>query len=115
MPAATKLATGVPGVLRQAVDCLAPRGTCGSIGAAAMGTEVSLDMNVILTAGRAIRGKSIGVAPEAELASATAADNRRIAAVDAGQGVGMVTDAAPVGEVIDRLCTGARELLARWA
>ncbi len=48
--------TGVPEVLRQAVDCLAPRGTCGSIGAAAMGTEVSLDMNVILTAGRAVRG-----------------------------------------------------------
>jgi nitronate monooxygenase len=50
----------------------------------------------------------------AELARATAADDRRIAAVDAGQGVGMVTDAAPVSEVIDRLCTGARELLAGW-
>jgi aryl-alcohol dehydrogenase len=48
--------TGVPALLRQAVDCLAPRGTCGSIGAAAMGTEVSLDMNTILVAGRSIRG-----------------------------------------------------------
>jgi nitronate monooxygenase len=54
------------------------------------------------------------VAAEAELASAIAADDRRIAAVDAGQGVGMVTDAAPVGEVIDRLCTGAYELLTSW-
>ncbi|OBK39929.1 2-nitropropane dioxygenase [Mycobacterium sp. 1245111.1] len=52
---------------------------------------------------------------EAELATAIAADDRRIAAVDAGQGVAMVTDVAPVGEVIDRLCTGARELLAGWA
>ena len=32
--------TGVPALLRQAVDCLAPRGTCGVIGAAAIGTEV---------------------------------------------------------------------------
>jgi nitronate monooxygenase len=52
---------------------------------------------------------------EAELATAIAADDRRIAAVDAGQGVGMVTDVAPVGEVIDRLCTGARELLSGWS
>src|SRR6202012_4355003 len=52
---------------------------------------------------------------EAELASAIAADNRRIAAVDAGQGVGMVNDVMPVGEVIERLCTGAHELLAGWA
>src|ERR1700742_4400266 len=51
---------------------------------------------------------------EAELAAAVAADDRRVAAVDAGQGVGMVTDVAPVGEVIDRLCTGAQELLAGW-
>jgi len=46
----------VPALLRQAVDCLGPRGTCGVIGAAALGTEVSLDMNTILVAGRAIRG-----------------------------------------------------------
>src|ERR1700722_12239724 len=51
---------------------------------------------------------------EAELATAIAADDRRIAAVDAGQGVGMVTGVAPVGEVIDRLCAGAYELLAGW-
>ncbi len=51
---------------------------------------------------------------EAELAAATTADDRRIAAVDAGQGVGMVTDVAPVAEVIDRLCSGAHDLLARW-
>ena len=48
--------TGVPALLRQAVDCLAPRGICGVIGAAAMGTEVSLDTNTILVAGRSIRG-----------------------------------------------------------
>jgi nitronate monooxygenase len=52
---------------------------------------------------------------ERELAVATAADDRRTAPVDAGQGVGMVTDVAPVGEVIERLCAGAEQLLARWA
>jgi nitronate monooxygenase len=51
---------------------------------------------------------------EAELANAITADDRRIAAVDAGQGVGMVTDVAPVAEVIDRLCSGAHDLLGRW-
>ena len=49
-------ATGVPTVLRQAVDCLAPLGTCGVIGAPAFGTEVLLDVNTILVAGRTVRG-----------------------------------------------------------
>jgi aryl-alcohol dehydrogenase len=49
-------ATGSPEVLRQAVDCLAPLGTCGVIGAPAFGTEVTLDVNTILVAGRAVRG-----------------------------------------------------------
>jgi aryl-alcohol dehydrogenase len=48
--------TGVPAVLRQAVDCLAPLGMCGVIGAPPFGAEVSLDVNVILTAGRGLRG-----------------------------------------------------------
>jgi aryl-alcohol dehydrogenase len=48
--------TAVPAVLRQAVECTAPTGVCGMIGAAAFGTEVSLDMNSILTAGRTLRG-----------------------------------------------------------
>lgn len=50
-----------------------------------------------------------------ELAAATAADDPRIAAVDAGQGVGMIGDDASVAEVIDEMCTGAERLLARWA
>ncbi|OBI88585.1 NAD(P)H-dependent flavin oxidoreductase [Mycobacterium asiaticum] len=37
------------------------------------------------------------------------------APVDAGQGVGMVRDAATVGEVIEEMCSGAQRLLARWA
>ncbi len=48
--------TGSPQVLRQTVDCLAPRGICGVIGAPAFGTEVSLDVNTILTGGRTVRG-----------------------------------------------------------
>jgi len=53
-------------------------------------------------------------AAKEELAVATAADDRRTAPVDAGQGVGMVTGVAPVREVIDRLCEGAEQLLAAW-
>ena len=48
--------SGLAPVLRQAVDCLAPTGTCGVIGAPAFGTEVSLDVNTILTGGRVVRG-----------------------------------------------------------
>ncbi len=49
-----------------------------------------------------------------ELAVAIAADDRRTAPVDAGQGVGMVTGVAPVDQVIERLCAGAEKLLAAW-
>jgi nitronate monooxygenase len=51
---------------------------------------------------------------QGELAAAIAADDRRTAPVDAGQGVGMVTGVAPVGQVIERLCAGAEKLLAGW-
>jgi len=47
--------TALPMVFRQAVDCLALRGVCGLVGAPALGTEVSLDMNNILF-GRTVRG-----------------------------------------------------------
>ncbi len=47
---------GLPQVLRQAVDCLTPTGVCGVIGAPAFGTEVTLDVNTILTGGRVVRG-----------------------------------------------------------
>lgn len=48
-------ATANPQVLRQAVDCLTVTGTCGLIGAAPLGTEVTLDMASILF-GRTLRG-----------------------------------------------------------
>lgn len=35
--------------------------------------------------------------------------------VDAGQGVGMIRDDATVGEVIEVMCSGAEQLLSRWA
>ena len=47
--------TASPAVFRQAVDCLTLLGVCGLIGAAALGTEVALDMNTILF-GRTVRG-----------------------------------------------------------
>ena len=50
----------------------------------------------------------------AELAAGIAGDDRRIAPVDAGQGVAMVTGVAPAGQVIEQLCAGAQRLLAGW-
>jgi aryl-alcohol dehydrogenase len=47
--------TAVPAVLRCAVDCLAPGGTCAHVGIAAPGTEVSLNMSTLLS-GRHVRG-----------------------------------------------------------
>ncbi|UNM96225.1 NAD(P)-dependent alcohol dehydrogenase [Ignatzschineria rhizosphaerae] len=47
--------TGIPAVLRQAVDVLAFLGTCGVIGAADPKAEVSLNINQILN-GKTVRG-----------------------------------------------------------
>jgi nitronate monooxygenase len=49
-----------------------------------------------------------------ELAAAVAADDRRVAPVDAGEGVGMIRDGASVAEVIEQMCAGAESLLAGW-
>jgi aryl-alcohol dehydrogenase len=49
-------ASGSPQALRAAVECLAPTGVCGIVGAPAMGTEVSLDVNQVMTGGRVVRG-----------------------------------------------------------
>lgn len=47
--------TGLPAVVRQAVESLALTGICGMIGVSRLGTEVTLDMNSILF-GRGLRG-----------------------------------------------------------
>ena len=47
--------TGLPSVVRQAVDSLRLTGVCGVIGVAPLGTEIALDMNGILF-GRTVRG-----------------------------------------------------------
>jgi aryl-alcohol dehydrogenase len=49
-------ATGIPSVLQQAVYCTGPGGVCGLIGAPPFGTEVSLDVNLMLAMGRTLRG-----------------------------------------------------------
>jgi aryl-alcohol dehydrogenase len=43
-------------VIRQAISCLAPRGTRGIVGASDVGTEVTFDELHIMTGGRSIRG-----------------------------------------------------------
>lgn len=50
----------------------------------------------------------------AELAAGIGADDRRVAPVDAGQGVGMIHGSRPAGVVIDEMCAGAELLLNRW-
>lgn len=47
--------TGLPAVVRQAVDSLTLTGVCGVMGVSPLGTEISLDLNGILF-GRALRG-----------------------------------------------------------
>lgn len=49
-------ASGRPAVLRQAIDALAIRGTCGIVGAPALGTEASFDVNGVMTTGKRIIG-----------------------------------------------------------
>lgn len=48
--------SGRPTVLRQAIDALAIRGTCGIVGAPALGTEASFDVNSVMTTGKRIIG-----------------------------------------------------------
>ena len=47
--------TGIPQVVRQAVDCLTLTGICGVMGVSPAGTEFNLDMNAVLF-GRSVRG-----------------------------------------------------------
>jgi aryl-alcohol dehydrogenase len=49
-------ASGVPGILRLAVDVLAPDSVCGLVGAPPLGTEEALDVNGLLSTGRTVRG-----------------------------------------------------------
>jgi aryl-alcohol dehydrogenase len=48
--------SGRPAVLRQAIDALSIRGTCGIVGAPALGTEASFDVNGVMTTGKRIIG-----------------------------------------------------------
>jgi nitronate monooxygenase len=48
------------------------------------------------------------------LQAAVDAEDYRVGPIDAGQGVGRLTDTCTAAEVIDRMCTGAAELLSEW-
>jgi aryl-alcohol dehydrogenase len=48
--------SGRPAVLRQAIDALTIRGTCGIVGAPALGTEANFDVNGVMTTGKTILG-----------------------------------------------------------
>lgn len=48
--------TGSPKVLRDTIDALGIRGTCGFVGAAPIGTEASFDMGAVMSPGKTIRG-----------------------------------------------------------
>lgn len=49
-------ATGRPEILRWAIDSLAIRGTCGIVGAPALGVETSFDVNDVMVPGKTIKG-----------------------------------------------------------
>jgi nitronate monooxygenase len=53
-------------------------------------------------------------AARAALAAAIAAEDYRLAHVDAGQGVGLITKVCSAAEVVARMCAGATELLSSW-
>jgi len=48
--------SGIPAVLRQALDCLAFFGTCGIVGATPLGSEVSVDINSVMIPAKRIVG-----------------------------------------------------------
>ena len=52
--------TAVPSVARQAVDALAPLGTCAIVGLGPAGTEVNIDMTGLLIPGRTVTGVTEG-------------------------------------------------------
>jgi aryl-alcohol dehydrogenase len=49
-------ATGVPSVISQCVEVLAPRGVCGIVGASPAGATLTVDLTHILSGGRTVRG-----------------------------------------------------------
>jgi aryl-alcohol dehydrogenase len=48
--------TGIAGVIREAVESLVPRGTCGILGASGLGTEIVLDEVHFMSGGRRLQG-----------------------------------------------------------
>jgi len=49
-------ATGIPAVLRQAIDAIGVGGICGIVGAARLGDEGSFDVNDVMIPGKMIKG-----------------------------------------------------------
>src|SRR5690606_25993576 len=49
-------ATGIPAVLRQAIDALGSVGMCGIVGAAPLGAEATFDINDVMLPGKSILG-----------------------------------------------------------
>lgn len=48
--------TGIPAVLRQAIDALGIKGTCGIVGAPRLGTDATFDVNMVMIPGKKIMG-----------------------------------------------------------
>lgn len=48
--------TGIPTVTRQALDALGPRGVCGFVGGAAVGSELAVDVRDMMILGKTLRG-----------------------------------------------------------
>jgi aryl-alcohol dehydrogenase len=59
--------TGLPAVIRQATDALAPRGRCAILGASPVGTDLVLDAIHMMTGGRQLVGTVEGNSTPAQL------------------------------------------------
>jgi nitronate monooxygenase len=55
------------------------------------------------------------VGARAALNAAITADNYRVAQVDAGQGVGLVSEVCSAAHVVMQMCAGTAQLLSSWA
>jgi len=57
---------------------------------------------------------AVDIEARRSLEDAIGAEDYRLAHLDAGQGVGQLSDICTATEVVDRMCTGAAKLLAAW-
>lgn len=97
------------GVLRQATDVLARRGVCGFVGGIPPGTEVTLDVEHMMTGGRGFRGIILGDSDPPDFIPAMAA-----AIADGRFPIGRIITRYPFARINDAIadCEAGRAIKA---